>query len=459
MLLYKDKVIKKKIDFSSIILKERSIDITSISDVSLLKELYDLDFILDNYLFQDILYRIIVLKDKNIIKYITDCGYDNFNWSRYCKYLNFRKENKSDSFSESFFYLKYGKNFMQHFNKRKSNKNSMYNLKYVMEKYSLNESEAILKIDEYKKTTSGNINRYIKKYGYELGVIKYNEFCNKSKANIENYIRIYGEDIGLDKYKERNKNNSFSKTLDGYKKKYGDINGENLYKTNNKKRSFANTLNGYVDRYGEIDGLKKYKENNLKKIVNVNTYLKKYGINGYEEYKKLCDKKRINKQHFIEKYGDEKGEIEYQKNIIKKYTPISMASKESLDIIFKDLYNYLLESGYSDSDIYIGYNNKKEYFLFDKDTKKIYFYDFTILSKKIIIEYNGIKFHPNPNSLSKKDWDNWRCLYSNLDANTCHKKDLLKEKLALDNGFKYIVIWSDEDNKNILNRIKEELKL
>ncbi|MDY0215272.1 MAG: hypothetical protein RBS24_07175 [Bacilli bacterium] len=50
-------------------------------------------------------------------------------------------------------------------------------------------------------------------------------------------------------------------------------------------------------------------------------------------------------------------------------------------------------------ELHVGIKGSKEWCLNgkkDKDIEKVYFYDFTIPKFKIIIEYNGETYHPNP---------------------------------------------------------------
>ena len=110
------------------------------------------------------------------------------------------------------------------------------------------------------------------------------------------------------------------------------------------------------------------------------------------------------------------------------------ASQESL-LVFKKLIKWCINEGINDNDIYIGYENKNEYFIRFED--KIYFYDFTIRSKKIIIEFNGICFH------SKIINENWKNPFTNETSIEEINKRTLKNKVAKENGFKILEIWSD----------------
>jgi hypothetical protein len=103
-------------------------------------------------------------------------------------------------------------------------------------------------------------------------------------------------------------------------------------------------------------------------------------------------------------------------------------------------------------------NGKKEYFLYDGSD--YFFYDLTILYNniKLIIEYHGCSFHPNKEKLSKKEWKEWRQLFNeNKNADDVYSRDEYKRKLAIKNGFKYLTIWSDDNNDFNKTKIEEFL--
>ena len=117
----------------------------------------------------------------------------------------------------------------------------------------------------------------------------------------------------------------------------------------------------------------------------------------------------------------------------KRCVPAGKASKESLKY-FIPLYKILRKNGYCRQDIFFGISGSSEYWLKDISRKLFYLYDFTILSQRIIFEYDGIKWHDE----------------SNL------QHDLDKTALAESNGFTVIRIksdWSDEMKFNIIKTV------
>lgn len=76
-------------------------------------------------------------------------------------------------------------------------------------------------------------------------------------------------------------------------------------------------------------------------------------------------------------------------------------------------------------------------------------YDFTIRSKKIIIEYHGTTFH------AKNSYEDWTNVFTNESAIENIKNREIKNNLAKLNGFKLLEIWSDDkDDINIEMCIK-----
>jgi hypothetical protein len=92
----------------------------------------------------------------------------------------------------------------------------------------------------------------------------------------------------------------------------------------------------------------------------------------------------------------------YADLLTKRIVPIGKASKESLRY-FIPLYRFLRSSGIKRTDIYLGISGSQEYFIFDQETKKFRLYDFVILSKKLILEYDGKYWHSNKEYDDEKD--------------------------------------------------------
>lgn len=217
------------------------------------------------------------------------------------------------------------------------------------------------------------------------------------------------------------------------------------------------------------------KENLFENYINFETYYnnssKKENVT-IEKLSFLYDSetvKKIKKQHgsrsartlenYIKKYGKEQGQLKFQEYIHKNRTSYNKkrASKESTEI-FTLLYTYINQKYNINKNIWFDNLEIKKEEWFICDNKKYYFYDFTMLDQKIIIEYHGETYHPNPKKLTKEEWDLWKNPRNiNITADVQYKKDQLKKQVALNKGFSYYEIYSDS-HKLKIKEVLEELK-
>lgn len=173
------------------------------------------------------------------------------------------------------------------------------------------------------------------------------------------------------------------------------------------------------------------------------TLIKKWGVDNisksefikYKKYKTLKNTLKINPNMFKEKWHVSHKRFLETIGYDPRLHIFGKASQESL-IIFNPLIEWCLNNKILYEDIYIGIEDKKEFFI--SDNNKIFFYDFTIRSKKIIIEYNGILFHAKPDS---KKWNN---PFTNESIIDNLNRSKIKKDTAFKNGFKILEIWSDD---------------
>lgn len=328
-------------------------------------------------------------------------------------------------------------------------------------------------------------------------------FPSNDGHNLDFYIHRYGEKIGLKKYNKRWDN--FKKyhkpnTKEFWMRKgYSEI--ESIEKSENFKSQTSNTKQAFIKRHGEEKGLEIFKKFQEDSKQTEEKYIKKYGEEeGSKKWEELCTKKRENSvfttSYWLKKgYSEEESEImrkEFHKMNLntssvdywiskgmseqeavnkvraiyyKKRVAFSKASGESLKF-FKTLLKYLK---FENLEYRIGVKGNSEFSIYCKEEKKLYFYDLTIPSINLIIEYNGERFHPNPNKLSKEEWKSWKAYRFQknvldeiiVDADTAHKNDLYKNHLAERNGFEVFTVWSSDDktttNNKIINLINKKL--
>lgn len=101
--------------------------------------------------------------------------------------------------------------------------------------------------------------------------------------------------------------------------------------------------------------------------------------------------------------------------------------------MFVPLYKWLRKRGYCRDDLMFGVSGSTEFSLMGDE--RVYFYDFLIKPLKVLIEYNGVLFH------ARNETDTLLFGHNALDI---MKKDQLKEEVALRNGFRLFVVWSDD---------------
>lgn len=413
---------------------------------------------------------------KSLIKYI-ERNVTNLDLNRMISYIEFRKINSSDANSEKFYKLMYGDVIGGEKFKQQQNKFSKYYDKNYYIQMGLDEVNALKKIEEFKKNKATNITNFIKKYGEKEGTKKYDEYVDKSKNTIDNFKKRYGDEWEnkWQKYLKKDsssfdwalkkangvvelaeeifneKKEKTTTTLNLLIKKYGDELGEKKWEESNKKKD-GSSLVYFINKFKNSDlSLIKYLESNKKKDSSSLMFFNyRYGVDGikkYEEKCKLSDSKSLN--FFIKKYVNYDVAyyhyIEEQKKIKVKTLK---ASKESLKY-FKPLYDFLLEKNIvSEKEIYLGIDGVNEFFILDD--KKIYFYDFVIRSKKIIIEFNGKAWHPN---WEKYEINEAIVKFKNTKINPINtiNNDIVKLNLAKKHGYDLLTLW-EEDGYDINNQ-------
>ena len=310
--------------------------------------------------------------------------------------------------------------------------------------------QAIKFIKEKQALTSKK--NFISRYGEKLGSEKYNNYIiKKSKSFSENYKngthKIFFRPSEIDYW--LNKGVPEWEISDRMKKLFQP---PSLKFHQEKRDKGEEWLTCRQIKYWISRGLN-YEEalENLQKIQNtrsLESLISKYGKEeGLKKFRNANDKwqKSLNN-----KSPEEKIKINLSK--FKNNCRYSKSSIKFLELLLKEL--DLLK-------IYYGkvYYGKNEFFIYDNDKKKINFYDFCFPELKIIVEYNGILFHPNKEVLSEKEWNTWKNPFSNESAEEKYNKDQYKINLAKNKGFHVIVIWETETLCDSIHKIINYIKL
>lgn len=276
-----------------------------------------------------------------------------------------------------------------------------------------------------------NIDNISKKY-IEKDVEKYKLCSNCRKYNI-------CKNCGNEFHHKQNKTCSIKCTQELKEKSFLLSCGakHNFYKNSKSRIDWEKNLlenEGIINIFQREDVKKKIKK----------TIFEKYGVDSISKSQDIKLKKKKTLEKTINnnpRLFKEKWYITHNKFINEiGYDPrlhlFGKASKESL-IVFKPVIEWCVENGIEYDDIFIGIDEKSEFFI---KSDNIYFYDFTIRSKKIIIEYNGVSFHAKPSQLEGNDWFN---PFTKENAYDNIEKSKIKYQVAKDKGFEIFEIWSD----------------
>ena len=225
----------------------------------------------------------------------------------------------------------------------------------------------------------------------------------------------------IDKCKKTKIENSSNNTTLEYYIKKGFT--EEEAKIQLAERQATNRFDKFVEKYGKEEGTLKF----IERQINWQNTLKS---KSKEEIKEINRKKSSGYDVLCKKYGPEKAN-----NILeKRYVKSGRASKESFNFFVK-LYKKIRKLGIKRNDIFLGTKKCNEYWINDG---KFYRYDFTVKSLNVIIEYNGIAFHPKPGDI---DWVS--PFGSSYKEVTLHEEN--KMNAAISKGFSYNIVWSDDN--------------
>jgi hypothetical protein len=348
-------------------------------------------------------------------------------WDRLSLLFSLKEKNPYSSGKE-YFSLLYGDKFSDFWKEKNKKILTPYQVEYWKNSGYTGE-EAIEKIKEYKEKKATTLENFIDSYGEEEGRKKYFIFCEKSKHTKEKWMNKYGEKWGeeWEKYIRSKDSTSFKWAL-------GKCNGD----VDSAKKLFDE----------RIESIKMDKEKKIKEL------------GGVEEYKKYINRINTSKGRNFEDYlkkngGDYKESMrEYTEVLKKRRVKFGNASKVSL-YYFMPIYNYLTK--FPENRVFLEIEESSPFFLYDKQNSRSYCYDFCLMNKntKLIIEFNGIKWHPKLDQYSMDDYKKISCfLKSDEKILEKYNYDRERERIALDNGFHYLEIWDIDSPKENIRKIE-----
>lgn len=158
-------------------------------------------------------------------------------------------------------------------------------------------------------------------------------------------------------------------------------------------------------------------------------------------------------ENYIRKYGEEEGLSRHNAKSLKKLTTTierhgvfgfsTQSSRGGREMCLK-LYRRFRKMGFIKADMNCQLGDLREFARTDFEFNKSYFYDFCLKPLKIIVEYNGIYFHPR----NREDWRR-----KDLTFDEALAKDLRKISFIEDLGYKVFVIWEDDDIETKINEV------
>lgn len=262
-------------------------------------------------------------------------------------------------------------------------------------------------------------------------------------SNYEKTELMYGSGAAdklknkLKSRKRPTRNNSWFKPeywIEKYSLSYEEavIRVSKIQAENNKKRKgyFRHQHPSNIEYYMKM-GHNKETAIVLTKEYNKTIYISNVKNLPEAEYNKFKLRYKVRSNNMIEKYGT---------SVIS-----SNVSKESLRFFIK-LYKKLRRHGFEKSDIRWGIQGSREFGTRYENNN--YLYDFCVLSKKIIIEYNGIFWH------YRKDLE-WKNPFITIEES--ENKSILKSAVVRKLGYNLFIVWSDENLQTKINELFEEI--
>lgn len=229
----------------------------------------------------------------------------------------------------------------------------------------------------------------------------------KASFTLSYYISKYGEDVGSSKYKERidriSKNN---------RDNFIGLYGEDKWKDRIEKIKYKTSMEYFINSFGYEEGMRKFESLRRSYSFTKDDYIEKYGLD------KWIDRASRNFRGFYSKEA-------------KRFFELLL---DKISVKYNDIRNIKwLEN---------------EFFIWDNEYRRIYFYDFyfEVRDKKIIIEYDNLFWHPkkDPNGNFNKNY--FTSFDSILTENEKFEYDERKRNIAKYKGYEIISIESSETN-------------
>jgi len=321
-------------------------------------------------------------------------------------------------------------------------KTNIYSIEWQMWRYKLSQKEAEEKIETIKEKAR-ETQRNMSPFDFKAMSSKNPEhWIKKGYSEKEAKELVKGQISHMQKvYQEKKKKNpgkykvSFNTNIEYWLKKgYSEKEAELKV----KERQATGSLKNFQKRYGQEEGIEKWRARQVK-------WQETLDKKSPEEKTRINKLKGVTLENMIRKWGEVEGPEKYDNWLKTKhyfYSPISQK------FFFK-----ILEFIEDKENVKFGEHNNEKYF---QTGNKTYAIDFFYNRKAI--EFNGDKFHANPEIYNDNDTPS---PFSNLMAQEIWELDKKKNN-EIRKKYKLLVIWEQEyknDPEFVLNKCLTFLNL
>ena len=211
---------------------------------------------------------------------------------------------------------------------------------------------------------------------------------------------------------------------------------------------------------------------NYKGIPTQLLYWTKQGYSESDARKKQSERQRtFTLEKCIEKYGEIEG-LKIWKKRQKKWQETLQQKDNYIDIvssrcghsfvsnISQEMFNAVYDK-IKDLNIIVYYASLNHEFGIGIRKRGGVLYDFVIPEIKYAIEYNGERWHPRKEKLTKEEWKKWVHPFTKESAAKVYKKDVQKNNAIIEQGYILDVVWNNdyiENKENTVNIIIEKIK-
>lgn len=221
-------------------------------------------------------------------------------------------------------------------------------------------------------------------------------------------------------------------------------------KSQTRDSDFFNTLDEYATYRGK-----------LKNCHSLATYQDRYGfVLGAEMHAAIQAKKdSMSFQYQLKKFAGDKeaAGIAYAKRLKQALNFGGGASHAANNFFEHLLFTLEQEHNSVQPAVYAGKDGYE--FCLRRTNGRFFYYDLLLPALGIIIEYNCLRWHVEPSIMSTEQWQTYQHIFTKETADEVYAKELEKESLAKQNGYKLVKVWyehtEEQNTKKAIDFIEQ----